>query len=267
MIALGLFLAGLFSNQPPLPSSAFRFRDPEIFETSALESVLQERSIDPDVRITASQIALESLDMQSRPTRQARPMPGLGAAVLKTAIASASRRFGISEDYLVRLALKESNLDRFAKSPTSTAAGAFQFTENTWLCSLRSFRSDLNVQLPWILALPSGRCIVPSRQDRRRLLALRFDAYLSAGVAALLSRQHANELQKRFGRAPTHSELYALHFFGQAQGLAYLRAVYRTPHLPGERMFPAAAMANRSIFYDRNGRPFTLEGVAYRLSL
>src|ERR1700744_1624120 len=48
-------------------------------------------------------------------------------------IRSASRQTGVSFDYLMAQANKESNLTSDAKTRASSAAGLFQFTKATWL--------------------------------------------------------------------------------------------------------------------------------------
>jgi hypothetical protein len=56
------------------------------------------------------------------------------------------------------------------------------------------------------------------------------------------------------GRRPTDSELYMAHFMGVGGAAKLISNAEDNPQASGARLFPNAAAANRSIFYDRIGR-------------
>src|SRR5919206_1206699 len=59
------------------------------------------------------------------------------ASRITGAIRDAAKATGASFDYLLKTALRESNLDPDAKAPTSSATGLFQFIDQTWLGTLK----------------------------------------------------------------------------------------------------------------------------------
>lgn len=171
---------------------------------------------------------------------------------LRPAFSRASQESGVSGDYLARLARRESSFNPAADAPTSSARGLFQFTEGTWLGTLR--RHGERLGLPdieqRIAANPAA------------VLRLRDDPDLSARAAALLTRDNAASLARVLGREPNNGELYSAHFLGEAgaRKLATSDADARAADL-----FPEAAAANRSIFYAGN-RPRTVAEVRAKLA-
>ena len=58
------------------------------------------------------------------------------------AIGNAAKRTGVPFDYLMAQARVESSLDPDAQASTSSAAGLFQFTRQTWLATLSQHGGD-----------------------------------------------------------------------------------------------------------------------------
>src|SRR5690606_42125221 len=56
---------------------------------------------------------------------------------IAAALQQASTRTGADFNYLLKTAMRESSLDCSAKSATSTACGLFQFTQQTWLGTMK----------------------------------------------------------------------------------------------------------------------------------
>jgi len=88
---------------------------------------------------------------------------------------------------------------------------------------------------------------------RREILSLRKDPEVNAAMAGAFTNNNASVLKRRLGRAPSDGELYIAHFLG-AGGAGKLIEAASTSNPPGARLFPAAASANRSVFYDKAGR-------------
>src|SRR5581483_12332988 len=57
--------------------------------------------------------------------------------VVETAIQSASQATGVDFSFLLGAARRESGYDPGAKARTSSAAGLFQFVDQTWLATLK----------------------------------------------------------------------------------------------------------------------------------
>lgn len=61
-------------------------------------------------------------------------------------------------------------------------------------------------------------------------------------------------IENRVGRPASTGELYAAHFLGAQGAASLIEAAESDPQGRADRLFPAAARANRAIFYDQ-GRP------------
>jgi hypothetical protein len=76
-------------------------------------------------------------------------------------------------------------------------------------------------------------------------------------MAGQLTADHAAYLRGRVGREPTSGELYVAHVLGPAGSARLIDAVRAAPGTSAAALLPAAAGANRSIFY-RAGRAATV---------
>jgi hypothetical protein len=68
-----------------------------------------------------------------------------------------------------------------------------------------------------------------------------------------LTQSNGFKLTGRLGRRPTDAELYMAHFMGVGGAAKLISNAEDNPQANAARMFPNAAEANRSIFYDRSG--------------
>src|SRR5256885_9202561 len=85
-------------------------------------------------------------------------------------------------------------------------------------------------------------------------MRLRDDADAASSMAAVLTQSNSFKLTGRIGRRPTDSELYMAHFMGVGGASKLIANAEDNPKASGARLFPNAAAANRSIFYERGGR-------------
>lgn len=164
-------------------------------------------------------------------------------------------------DYLLAQARLESGLDPSARAGTSSAAGLYQFIGGTWLDTLD--RHGARHGLDWAdsaISRSGGRATVDDPAMRAQIMALRYDADLSALMAAELARDNSAELSGFLGRDPDATELYLAHFLGAAGARDFLGALRDTPEASAAALFPKAAAANRAIFYDQ-GRPRSVSEV------
>jgi Transglycosylase SLT domain len=172
------------------------------------------------------------------------------------AIRQASRLTGTSFDYLLATAQVESGLNPRAQATTSSAGGLFQFIEQTWLATLKEAGPNLGYRryADAIVRTESGRYTVSDPAVRDQILKLRHDPAANAVMAGAFTRNNAAKLTDQLGRRASEGELYMAHFLGPA-GAA--RLITRAASQPNDRaadLFPYAARANRSIFYDRQGQ-------------
>jgi len=72
-------------------------------------------------------------------------------------------------------------------------------------------------------------------------------------MAGALTQSNSFQLTGMIGRRPTDSELYMAHFMGVGGAAKLITTAEDNPQATAARMFPSAASANRSIFYDRAG--------------
>jgi hypothetical protein len=171
------------------------------------------------------------------------------------AIRQAAQAVGTSFSYLLATAKVESNFNADAKATTSSAQGLFQFIEQTWLTTMKEAGSRLGYgeYANAIVKKPGGRMEVADPAMRSEILGLRQDPQVNAAMAGAFTNKNAAILTSRLGRAPSDGELYIAHFLG-AGGAGKLIEAASTSNPPGAALFPSAANANRSIFYDKQGR-------------
>ena len=170
--------------------------------------------------------------------------------VVEQALTKASQSTGVAFDYLMKTAKRESALNPGAKAATSSAAGLFQFVEQTWLGTLKKHgaKHGLGGYSDQIFKDQDGRWQVRDG-NRAQIMNLRYDPTASAAMAAEMTASHADYLRDRTGKDPSGGDLYIAHFLGPAGAASLLEAVKEAPHQAANRLFPAAANANRSIFY------------------
>jgi hypothetical protein len=169
------------------------------------------------------------------------------------AIRDAARATGAGFEYLLNTAVRESNLDPNAKSPNSSAAGLFQFLDQSWLATLKASGPSLGYgkYADAITRNASGRYAVSDPAMLREIMALRKDPSANAVMAGAFSNTNAKVLAERLGRKPTDGELYIAHFLGAAGAVRLVSAAQTQPNTPAANLFPRAAAANGAIFYDR----------------
>jgi len=175
--------------------------------------------------------------------------------VVETAIERASQATGVDFSFLLGTAKRESGYNPQAHARTSSAAGLFQFVDQTWLATLKKHGAKYGyARYADLIGQGSdGRYYVSGSDARQAVMDLRLDPHAAALMAGELATDHASYLRGRMGRDPTSGELYAAHVLGPQGSARLIEAVQRTPRQPASELFPDAAAANRPIFY-RDGR-------------
>ncbi len=180
--------------------------------------------------------------------------PGTPAAgsTVTGAIRQASQATGTSFSYLLATAQVESGLDPRAGASTSSARGLFQFVEQTWLGTIKQSGAALGYgrYADAITRTPSGHYVVTDPAMRSQILKLRNDPTANAVMAGAFTRANAAYLTQKLGRTPSEGELYIAHFLGAGGAGKLISLADANPNANAADLFPGAAQANRSIFYD-----------------
>ena len=189
-------------------------------------------------------------------------------AGVMTALRQAAAATGTDFDFLVKTARRESNFDPTARAPTSSAAGLFQFTNETWLLMIDRYGAQHGVEgaAKAVSVSDGGRAEVGPGMSREAILELRHDPDLSARMAGELARENSRILGKKIGRTPTSQELYAAHFMGPSEAAKLIEAARRGDPGAASEAFPKAALANANVFRSKDGVQLTAGQLYKRLT-
>ena len=184
------------------------------------------------------------------------------------AIKQASTTTGASFQYLLATAKMESDFNPGAGASTSSAHGLYQFIEQTWLGTVKEAGAQLGYgqYADAITKTASGDYTVSDPGMRKEIMKLRDDPVAASAMAAVLTQSNSFQLTGMIGRRPTDGELYMAHFMGVGGAAKLINAAEDSPSASAARLFPGAAAANRSIFYDHQGRARSVSDVYSVLS-
>lgn len=193
---------------------------------------------------------------------------GSGRSGVQNAIQIAATRTGIDFNYLLGQAQVESGLNANARAGTSSATGLYQFIEQSWLGVVKEHGAEHG--MAWaadsIRRTASGRYTVSDPATRRAILDLRSDPT----AASLMAAEHASDnkaaLAAKLDRDVTGTDLYMAHFLGLGGARKFLAAMDGNADASAASLFPAAARANRGVFYERDGSPRSLGEVYQRFA-
>lgn len=151
------------------------------------------------------------------------------------AITRASQVTGVPVNIMNAFAAKESSFNPTAHAGTSSARGLFQFLGGTWRSVLGRYGH--------LYGLGADADPLDAYTD-----ALMFGAWIKYEIYPAISRVVPN---------PSATDLYMGHFLGAGGGATFLRRMRADPNGIAANDMTAAATANRSVFYDRQGNPRT----------
>lgn len=196
------------------------------------------------------------------------PISGNAAPQIAGAIRQAAQSTGISFEYLLTTARIESNLNPSAQASTSSAKGLYQFIDQTWLGTMKQAGPGLGLgqYADAISQGADGRYEVADPAMRTAIMRLRSDPAASAMLAGAFTRSNAAQVASAIGRQPTEGELYIAHFLGPDGAGKLIGAASSQPRASAASMFPQAAAANPSIFYERSGSPRSTSEVYAKLT-
>jgi hypothetical protein len=171
------------------------------------------------------------------------------------AIKQAANSTGASFQYLVATAKMESDLNPTASASTSSAKGLYQFIDQTWLGTVKEAGAQFGYgdYADAISKSASGSYSVSDPKTRDAVLKLRDDPVASAAMAGVLTQSNSFTLTGKIGRRPTDAELYMAHFMGVGGAAKLISNAEDNPQASGATLFPNAAAANHSIFYEHGG--------------
>jgi len=186
---------------------------------------------------------------------------------VRSAIAKASQATGIDFDYLLGQAQLESGLNPTARAGTSSATGLYQFIDQSWLGVVKQHGTENG--LGWAsnaITRSGNRWVVSDPAMKSAILGLRNNPDVSAAMAAEFASDNKASLEGSLGRGATGTDLYMAHFLGLGGARSFLKTMQANPGVSGAAMFPAAARANRSIFYDASGNARSLGDIYQRFA-
>lgn len=188
------------------------------------------------------------------------------AGRVQSAIQQAAARTGIDFDYLMGQAKVESGFNASARARTSSASGLYQFIEQSWLAVMKDHgaKHGLGWAADGIQRTSSGRLTVSDPGLRRAILDLRNNPEAASLMAAEHASDNKDALEASLGREATGTDLYMAHFLGLGGAKQFLKAMQVAPDRAAASMFPAAAGANRNVFFNRDGSARSLSEVYER---
>ena len=180
---------------------------------------------------------------------------GGGRARVQNAIAVASAKTGVDFSYLYSQAKLESGLNPNARASSSSATGLYQFIDQSWLGVMKKHGAENG--LGWAADAISvgrdGRYHVSDAATKQAILALRKDPETAATMAAEHASDNKAYLETKLGRQIDSTDLYMAHFLGLGGASKFLKGLESNPGGSAAAVLPAAARANRTIFYNRDG--------------
>ena len=199
------------------------------------------------------------------------PIRAGGSTIQPEVLASiqkASANTGVDFSYLMAQASRESSFDPSAKASTSSATGLYQFVEQTWLGTFKEHAAEYGYGdlANAITKRSDGHFTVADPAARKQILDLRKDPTMNAAMAAELASDNKTKMEAALGRPATATDLHLAHFLGLSGALRFIRKLDSDPSTTGAAMFPRAAAANSSVFYDESGNARTVAEIYNRMS-
>src|SRR6266851_8494283 len=149
----------------------------------------------------------------SKPINHAAPAP----LPIETIRAAREAGAGTKTDFksLLASSLSESRHDPLAHNRRSSATGAFQFTERTWLDLMRRYGASLGQgDAAAKITVTGGKPGVADSADRAAILALRGDSKFAGALAARYSDENRAALAKNLGRKVSENEVRIAYLLG-----------------------------------------------------
>ena len=185
---------------------------------------------------------------------EAASLLGAERSSVVTALRNAAAATGSDFHYLLGTAMRESSLKPDAQSSSSSAAGLFQFVDQTWLGLVKEHGTQYGLGnfAAAITRDADGRYHAPAA-DKQAILNLRKDADVSALMAGEYAKTTPGQMRASLGREVCGGELYAAHFLGADAASKLIKLAGSDPGASAAAQFPQAAASNKSVFFHADG--------------
>lgn len=163
---------------------------------------------------------------------------------------------GTSTDFrsLLASSLSESRHDPLARNKRSSATGAYQFTERTWLDLVRRHGAELGIgDVAAKITVKNGAPTVADAGGRATILALRSNSELAGSLAARYFDENRVALGKSLGRKPSENEVRMAYLLGASGAAHLLKAAKDHPGIGVDKIVPGAVHANPTLFRNSGG--------------
>ena len=174
------------------------------------------------------------------------------SGVVEQAIQRAANATGVDFGFLMRTARRESGFNPGIHARTSSAAGLFQFVDQTWLSMLKQHGAKYGYAnyADMIQRGANGRYhVTGGAAARASVMDLKLDPHAAAYMGAELASECTAYLRGRIGREPTSGEIYAAHMLGPQGGAKLIECMRTSPGASAVALFPDAAGPNKAVFY------------------
>jgi len=169
---------------------------------------------------------------------------------LAETVVRAAEETGVDPALLMAMADKESSFNPSIRASTSSAEGLFQFLDGTWLEVLKRYGAKHGYAGAAEAIRPVKGRLSVSDADRAWVLSLRRDPYLSAVMAGEMIRSTQDTLAAgKAERNVSGTDIYLAHFLGVNGASRFLDLMDDAPEKAAPSAFPAAAKANRTLFF------------------
>ena len=167
-------------------------------------------------------------------------------------IRRASRLANVDFGYLMAQASQESSFQPNAKASSSSATGLYQFIDSTWLSAVKSYgaKYGLGNLASQIQTSDSGAPHVADASVKQQILDLRKDPKVASEIAAEFAHQNKTDVERALGRPASSTDLYLAHFLGAQGATSVVKSIEHDGNAKAADLLPAAAAANKSVFYD-----------------
>ena len=179
-----------------------------------------------------------------------------------SALKNAAAATGSDFHYLLGTAMRESSLKPDARSHSSSAAGLFQFIDQTWLGLVKEHGAQhgLGNFADAITRQSDGRYRADA-SSKETILGLRKNPEICALMAGEYAKSSQGSLRASLGREICGGELYAAHFLGPDAAAKLIKLAGSDPGASAAAQFPQAAAANKSVFFHPDGSAKTAREV------
>lgn len=154
-----------------------------------------------------------------------------------SAVQKASDQSGVDFSYLLTQAKVESSFNPSAEAKTSSATGLYQFLDATWMNMVERYGDQYGLDT--------------EGKKRDEILHMRKDPKAASFMAAAFASENERTLNANWGGDVGATELYLAHFMGASGASSFLNARDKNPLQTAADLYPAAARANKNVFYDR----------------